>query len=76
MTEELIGKVSHWFGKIGVAGIELLGTLAVGDRSTSWGIRRTLNRTLIHANYAPGRERGWPRRQRGTRGQVPSAARR
>jgi len=32
MTEELIGKVSHWFGKIGVAGIELIGTLAVGDR--------------------------------------------
>ena len=32
MEEELIGKVSHWFGKIGVAGIELIGTLAVGDR--------------------------------------------
>jgi translation elongation factor EF-1alpha len=31
MEEELIGKVSHWFGKIGVAGIELIGKLAVGD---------------------------------------------
>jgi len=31
MEEELIGKVSHWFGKVGVAGIELLGKLAVGD---------------------------------------------
>ena len=32
MTEELVGEVSHWFGKIGVAGIELTGKLAVGDR--------------------------------------------
>lgn len=32
MAEKLIGKVSHWFGKIGVAGIELTGKLAVGDR--------------------------------------------
>ena len=32
MTEELIGKVSHWFGKIGVVGIELTGKLTVGDR--------------------------------------------
>ncbi|MFQ6101563.1 MAG: EF-Tu/IF-2/RF-3 family GTPase [Anaerolineae bacterium] len=32
MAEELIGTVSHWFGKIGVAGIELTGKLAVGDR--------------------------------------------
>lgn len=31
MTEKLIGKVSHWFGKIGVAGIELTDKLAVGD---------------------------------------------
>jgi putative protease len=31
MTEELIGKVSHWFGKISVAGIELTDKLAVGD---------------------------------------------
>ena len=31
MAEELVGKVSHWFGKIGVAGIELAGKLAVGD---------------------------------------------
>jgi translation elongation factor EF-Tu-like GTPase len=32
MAEELIGKVNHWFGKIGVAGIELTDKLAVGDR--------------------------------------------
>ncbi len=32
MAEKLIGKVSHWFGRIGVAGIELTGKLAVGDR--------------------------------------------
>ncbi|MEE8389875.1 MAG: EF-Tu/IF-2/RF-3 family GTPase [Anaerolineae bacterium] len=31
MAEDLIGKVSHWFGKISVAGIELTGKLAVGD---------------------------------------------
>ena len=32
MAEEPIGKVNHWFGKIGVAGIELTDKLAVGDR--------------------------------------------
>nr|HID14189.1 translation elongation factor-like protein [Anaerolineae bacterium] len=32
MAEKLIGKVTHWFGKIGVAGIELTDKLAVGDR--------------------------------------------
>ena len=32
MEEELIGKVTHWFGKVGVAGVELTGKLAVGDR--------------------------------------------
>ncbi len=32
MAEKLIGKVTHWFGKIGVAGIELTDRLAVGDR--------------------------------------------
>ena len=31
MAEKLIGQVSHWFGKIGVAGIELTDELAVGD---------------------------------------------
>jgi putative protease len=31
MEEKLIGKVNHWFGKIGVAGIELADELAVGD---------------------------------------------
>jgi selenocysteine-specific translation elongation factor len=32
MAEKLIGQVSHWFGNIFVAGIELTGKLAVGDR--------------------------------------------
>jgi hypothetical protein len=32
MEEKLIGKVNHWFGKIGVAGVELTDELAVGDR--------------------------------------------
>ncbi len=31
MEEELIGRVSHWFGKVGVIGILLTGPLAVGD---------------------------------------------
>ena len=29
--EELIGTVTHWFGKISVIGISLSGSLAVGD---------------------------------------------
>jgi translation elongation factor EF-Tu-like GTPase len=32
MAEKLIGKVNHWFGRIGVAGIALTDELAVGDR--------------------------------------------
>jgi translation elongation factor EF-Tu-like GTPase len=32
VTEESIGKVNHWFGKIGVAGIALTDKLAVGDQ--------------------------------------------
>jgi len=32
MAEEFIGKVSHWFGKISVIGVELTNKLAVGDR--------------------------------------------
>jgi hypothetical protein len=32
MAEKLIGTVSHWFGNIMVAGIELTSKLAVGDR--------------------------------------------
>ena len=32
MAEELVGNISHWFGKISVAGIELIGPIAVGDR--------------------------------------------
>ncbi len=31
MAEKLIGKVNHWFGRIGVAGIELTDKIAVGD---------------------------------------------
>jgi translation elongation factor EF-Tu-like GTPase len=32
MAEKLIGKVNHWFGRIGVAGIALTDALVVGDR--------------------------------------------
>ncbi len=32
MAEKLIGKVTHWFGKIGVAALALTDKLAVGDR--------------------------------------------
>jgi translation elongation factor EF-Tu-like GTPase len=32
MAEELVGEVTHWFGNISVAGIDLTGKLAVGDR--------------------------------------------
>jgi hypothetical protein len=32
MAEKLIGKVNHWFDRIGVAGIELTDQLTVGDR--------------------------------------------
>jgi hypothetical protein len=32
MPEQMIGRVNHWFGKLGVAGIELTDGLAVGDR--------------------------------------------
>ncbi|HIE37552.1 MAG TPA: translation elongation factor-like protein [Anaerolineales bacterium] len=31
MEEELIGRVSHWYGKISVIGVTLTGPLAVGD---------------------------------------------
>ena len=31
MAEKQIGEVSHWFGELGVAGIELTGELRVGD---------------------------------------------
>lgn len=31
MAEEEIGRVTHYFNKIGVAGIELTGQLSVGD---------------------------------------------
>ncbi|MBN1810306.1 MAG: translation elongation factor-like protein [Anaerolineae bacterium] len=32
MAEKLIGTISHWFGNIKVAGIDLTSKLAVGDR--------------------------------------------
>lgn len=32
MAEKLIGEVTHWFGNISVAGIDLTGKLAAGDR--------------------------------------------
>jgi len=32
MAEQLIGHVSHWFGRIGGIGVTLTGQLAVGDR--------------------------------------------
>ena len=32
MSEELVGVIDHWFGKIGVAGVEVTGSgLSVGD---------------------------------------------
>jgi acyl-CoA hydrolase len=31
MEQELIGRVSHWYGKIGVIGITLTAPIAVGD---------------------------------------------
>ncbi len=35
--EELIGRVSHWYRKIGVIGVILSGHLAVGDTIHVWG---------------------------------------
>ncbi len=32
MSEKEIGTVTHWFGNVSVAGIELTGDLSVGDR--------------------------------------------
>lgn len=32
MAEKLIGKITHYFDKIGVAIVELSGVLAIGDR--------------------------------------------
>lgn len=31
MKEELVGSVTHWYGKIGVIGVAVTGHLAVGD---------------------------------------------
>lgn len=32
MPEQMIGRVNHWYGKLGVAGIKLTDRLTVGDR--------------------------------------------
>ncbi len=32
MVEVEIGEVTHWYGELGVAGIDLIGLLRVGDR--------------------------------------------
>lgn len=48
MAEEkkLIGKVSHFFSKIMVAGIELSGTLKVGDRISIEGATTTFEEAI------------------------------
>jgi translation elongation factor EF-Tu-like GTPase len=49
MAEEkkLIGKVSHFFSKIMVAGIELSGTLKVGDRISIEGATTTFEEAIV-----------------------------
>lgn len=32
MPEQVVGRVTHYFGRIGVAAVRLVGTLALGDR--------------------------------------------
>ncbi|HQG33098.1 MAG TPA: EF-Tu/IF-2/RF-3 family GTPase [Deltaproteobacteria bacterium] len=48
MAEEkkLIGKVTHFFSKISVAGIELSGTLKVGDRISIEGATTSFEETI------------------------------
>jgi putative protease len=31
MAEQLVGEVTHWYGEIEVAGVDVKGTIAVGD---------------------------------------------
>ena len=37
MSEQMIGRVDHWYGKLNVAGIELTDRLAVGDHIHIFG---------------------------------------
>jgi translation initiation factor IF-2 len=46
MAEIEVGKVTHYFGKIGVAGIKLSGTLAVGNRVHILGHTTDLMETI------------------------------
>jgi putative protease len=44
--KKLIGKVTHYFSKISVAGIELSGTLKVGDVISIEGATTTFEETI------------------------------
>ena len=44
--KKLIGKVSHYFSKISVAGIQLNGPLKVGDRISIEGATTTFEETI------------------------------
>ena len=46
MAEILIGRVNHWFGKIGVAGVELTDKLAVGDHIHILGHTTDFDQTI------------------------------
>jgi translation elongation factor EF-Tu-like GTPase len=76
MAEKLVGKVNHWFSRIGVVGIELTDKLAVGDRIHILG--RTTNfeqeitsMQMMHQDIAeagPGDEVGIKAQFRARRG--------
>ncbi|HOJ13777.1 MAG TPA: translation elongation factor-like protein [Deltaproteobacteria bacterium] len=44
--KKLIGKVTHFFGKISVAGIQLTDTLKVGDRISIEGATTSFEETI------------------------------
>lgn len=44
--KQLVGKVSHWFGKISVAVVDLTGELRVGDRISIEGRGRSFEQTV------------------------------
>jgi len=44
--KKLVGKVTHFFGKIGVAGIQLSDTLKVGDRISIEGATTSFEETV------------------------------
>ncbi len=46
MAEHLVGTVSHYYGKLGVAGIELTGELKVGDAIHILGHTSDFNQTV------------------------------